>query len=58
MTPPPAVLRAPGFFGENIILMNFCEFSGKVDLCTKIDTKGNFVENNVSLCYFDTNHAS
>ena len=48
--PPPAVLWAPGVFGENIILVNFLEFSVKVDFCKKIDTKGNSAENSVSPC--------
>ena len=48
--PPLAVLLAPRVFGENIILLNFLEFAGKVDLCTKIDTKGISAENNVSSC--------
>ena len=50
VTPPPAVLRAPGVFGENILLGNFLEFSEKVDFCTKIDTKGNSAENSISPC--------
>ena len=44
------ILRAPGVFGENRILMNFWEFSGKVDFCTKIDTKGSSTKNKVSPC--------
>ena len=44
------ILRAPGVFGENRILVNFWEFSAKVDFCTKIDTKGNSAENIVSPC--------
>ena len=50
VTPPPALLGALGIFRGNIILVNFLEFLGKVDFCTKIDIKGNSAENCVSPC--------